>query len=95
MLIVPISLPPASELPVAVVAVIAFGPILLGLGIYFYATRHRRLWKRGIFPPKLKFTQDNLLEAYLAQCGRHFRVFDGRLVSGAQFLEYRRRHACW
>ena len=86
MLAIPISLPPPSELPVAVVAVIAFGPILLGLGIYFYATRHRRLWKRGIFPPKLKFTQDNLLEAYLSLSARMMGKEKGKRAVKVQFI---------
>lgn len=54
------------DLPDYVVAILFFGPLLIGLFIYFYGTRHSRTWKKGIFPPKLKFNEDNLLEAYLS-----------------------------
>lgn len=40
--------------------------MILGIALYLYKTRHARLWRKGIYPPKNKFTQDNLLEAYLA-----------------------------
>ena len=86
MLAIPINLPPASELPAAAVAVIAFAPILIGLGIYFYATRHTRLWKRGIYPPKLKFTQDNLLEAYLTLSARMMGNEKGKRSVQVQFI---------
>ncbi|NVK66522.1 MAG: J domain-containing protein [Flavobacteriales bacterium] len=66
MRIVPLTYPVPSDLPVPYTAMLIFGPIVIGLGIYFYFTRHRRLWKKGIYPPKLKFSQDNLLEAYLS-----------------------------
>ena len=54
------------ELPDYLVAILFFGPLIIGLTIYLYGTRHARSWKKGIYPPKLKFTEDNLLEAYLA-----------------------------
>lgn len=54
------------DLPDYVVALLFFGPLIIGLFIYFYGTRHARTWKKGIFPPKLKFNEDNLLEAYLS-----------------------------
>lgn len=41
-------------------------PFVGGLVLYFYKTRHARSWRKGIYPPKLKLTEDNLLEAYLA-----------------------------
>lgn len=34
--------------------------------MYLYKTKDARIWRKGIFPEKLKFTDDNLLEAYLA-----------------------------
>jgi DnaJ like chaperone protein len=34
--------------------------------LYAYKTRHARSWRKGIFPPTLKPTEDNYLEAYLA-----------------------------
>lgn len=63
---IPLSYPVPSDLPVPYTAMLIFGPIVIGLSIYFYFTRHSRLWKKGIYPPKLKFSQDNLLEAYLS-----------------------------
>ena len=57
---------PIRDWPAWVVGTIFGGPIVIGLTIYFYKTRYARLWRKGIFPEKLKFNQDNLLEAYLA-----------------------------
>ena len=67
MLTVPLSyLEPADDWPTWVVALAFFGPLTGALIFYFYKTRHARLWRQGIYPPKLKLTEDNLLEAYLA-----------------------------
>lgn len=57
---------PIADWPSWIVAPLFFGPLILGLFIYFYNTRHSRSWRKGIFPPLLKPTDDNLLEAYLA-----------------------------
>jgi DnaJ like chaperone protein len=55
-----------KDWPAWAVALAFFVPLVGGLTLYFYKTRHARLWRKGIYPPKLKLTQDNLLEAYLA-----------------------------
>lgn len=86
MLAIPLNYPMPSELPVVVVALIAFSPIAIGLGIYFYATRHTRLWKRGIYPPTLKFSQDNLLEAYLSLSARMIGNEKGKRGVQVQFI---------
>lgn len=52
--------------PTWVVALAFCIPFVGGLILYFYKTRHARSWRKGIYPPKLKLTEDNLLEAYLA-----------------------------
>ena len=62
----PLSLNDVLELPDYLVAILFFTPIVVGLIIYLYGTRHARSWKKGIYPPNLKFTEDNLLEAYLS-----------------------------
>lgn len=62
----PLALDDILELPDYVVGLFFFTPIVIGLFIYFYGTRHVRSWKKGIYPPKLKFSEDNLLEAYLS-----------------------------
>jgi DnaJ like chaperone protein len=54
------------EIPDYIVGIIFFAPIVIGLFVYLYVTRHARSWKKGIYPPNLKFTEDNLLEAYLS-----------------------------
>lgn len=41
-------------------------PFSIGIGFYIYKTRHAKSWRKGVFPPDLKPTQDNFLEAYLA-----------------------------
>lgn len=56
----------ANDYPTWAVAMLFFVPLGGGLFLYFYKTRHARLWRKGIYPPKLKFSEDNLLEAYLA-----------------------------
>lgn len=50
----------------ALVAITFFVPLVGGIILYFYKTRHVRLWRKGIFPPKLKPKESNFLEAYLA-----------------------------
>lgn len=54
------------NIPAWIVAVFFFVPFGGGLILYFYKTRHARSWRKGIYPPKLKLNEDNLLEAYLA-----------------------------
>ena len=56
----------ADRYPTWLVALVVFIPLVGGLGLFFYKTRHARLWRKGIYPPKLKLTEDNLLEAYLS-----------------------------
>ncbi|XOV67171.1 MAG: DnaJ family molecular chaperone [Fluviicola sp.] len=56
----------ANKYPVWAIALIFFVPFGGGLLFYFYKTRHARLWRQGIYPPKLKLNEDNLLEAYLS-----------------------------
>jgi len=57
---------PVKDMPAWVVALVFFIPFGGGLALYLYKTRHARLWRKGIYPPNLKLTEDNLLEAYLA-----------------------------
>jgi len=59
-------LEPMNGYPAWAVALVFFVPFGGGLILYLYKTRHARLWRKGIYPPKLKLTEDNLLEAYLA-----------------------------
>ncbi|MCR9172210.1 MAG: DnaJ domain-containing protein [bacterium] len=56
----------ANNYPTWLVALVFFGFLGGGLAFYFYKTRHARLWRKGIYPQKLKLTEDNLLEAYLS-----------------------------
>lgn len=57
---------PVTDFPAWVIALVFFIPFGGGLFLYLYKTRHARLWRKGIYPPHLKFTEGNLLEAYLA-----------------------------
>jgi hypothetical protein len=57
---------PASAMPSWLVAVLFGVPFIGGILFYTYKTRHARSWRKGIFPIKLKHTEDNFLEAYLA-----------------------------
>lgn len=61
-----LAIEPVTGLPTWIVVLLFFGPFSMGLFIYFYKTRHARSWRKGIFPTKLKPTEDNFLEAYLA-----------------------------
>ena len=56
----------ANDYPAWAVALVFFIPLGGGLALYLYKSRHARLWRKGIYPPTLKLTEDNLLEAYLA-----------------------------
>lgn len=86
MLTIPLTYPEPLDLPVWVVALLAFSPIVIGLSIYFYFTRHRRLWKKGIYPPTLPFSQDNLLEAYLSLSARMLQNDKGKRGVQVQFI---------
>lgn len=55
-----------SDLPNWAVALAFFVPLIGGILLFGYKTRHARSWRKGIFPPSLKPTEDNFLEAYLA-----------------------------
>ena len=70
-----------QELPAYVVAILFFTPLVGGILIYFYKTRHARSWRNGVFPPNLAFTQDNLLEAYLS-LGARLILIDYRKGKG-------------
>lgn len=87
MLTIPLILPVPNDLPTWVVALLAFGPLVIGISIYFYFTRHRRLWKKGIYPPKLKFSEDNLLEAYLSLSARMLVNTKGKRGIQVKFID--------
>lgn len=57
---------PVDDIPTWIVATVFAMPLLVGLTIYFYRTRHAKTWRKGIFPQSLKPTEENTLEAYLA-----------------------------
>ena len=57
---------PAATMPSWLVAVLFGVPFIGGILFYSYKTRHARSWRKGVFPIKLKPTEDNFLEAYLA-----------------------------
>lgn len=57
---------PASKLPTWMVLILFGVPFIGGIIFYIFKTRHARSWRKGIFPPNLKPTEDNFLEAYLA-----------------------------
>ena len=80
-------LPVPDDLPTWIVALLIFGPIVIGMGLYFYFTRHRRLWRKGIYPPKLKFSQDNLLEAYLSLSARMLGNEKGKRSVQVKFID--------
>ncbi len=47
-------------------ATICLITIIVAVSIfYFYLKKQKRKWQQGIFPPNLKFTNENLFEAYL------------------------------
>lgn len=84
---IPLVLPVPSDYPTWIVALLIFCPIVIGMGVYFYYTRHRRLWRKGIYPPKLKFSEDNLLEAYLSLSARMIGNDKGRRGIQVQFID--------
>lgn len=55
-----------SDLPNWAVALAFFVPLIGGILLFGYKTRHARSWRKGIFPQSLKPNEDNFLEAYLA-----------------------------
>ena len=57
---------PVATMPSWLVAILFGVPFIGGILFYSYKTRHARSWRKGIFPIKLKPTEDNYLEAYLA-----------------------------
>ncbi len=62
----PLDLNTVRETHPLVVILAFFVPFVGGILLFFYKTRHARLWRKGVFPPRLKPTEDNFLEAYLA-----------------------------
>lgn len=77
---------PIADWPSWIVAPLFFGPLILGLFIYFYKTRHARSWRKGVFPPLLKPTDDNLLEAYLALAAKLMLLNTNSLKGKTQFI---------
>ncbi|WP_343604747.1 DnaJ domain-containing protein [Fluviicola sp.] len=65
-LFLPLTFEPIAELPNWLVIILFGTPFFGGIALYAYKTRHARSWRKGIFPQKLKPTEDNYLEAYLA-----------------------------
>ncbi len=76
-----------------VVALAFFVPLVGGVILYFYKTRHVRLWRKGIFPPSLAPKEDNFLEAYLA-LGAKMMILDYHASKGkVKFInEYFRQY---
>jgi DnaJ like chaperone protein len=84
---------PITDWPAWIVASLFFGPLVTGAFIYFYFTRHARSWRKGIFPSKLKPTEDNLLEAYLALASKLMLLNRTSLKGKTQFInEYFNRY---
>ena len=42
-----------------------FSPILIWIGYYLFKTRNDELWMNGIFPQKMKFSRDAMMEAHI------------------------------
>lgn len=76
----------ARDAPAWIVALVFFIPFGGGLILYFYKTRHARSWRKGIYPPKLKLTEDNLLEAYLALGSLLILIDYGKSKDKTQFI---------
>jgi len=84
---------PLTDWPAWIVAVLFFGPLISGIFIYFYYTRHARSWRKGEFPTNLKPTDDNLLEAYLALASRLMLLNPKSLKGKTQYInEYFNRY---
>ena len=77
----PLDIEPAADLPNWLVAVLFIVPFGGGLALYAYKTRHARSWRKGIFPQRLKPTEDNFLEAYLA-LGAKLMLLDYQEIKG-------------
>lgn len=54
-----------DELPTWVFGAIFFVPLALGIIYIIYNQLQLQKWKKGVYPIKTKFSQDNLLEAYI------------------------------
>lgn len=48
-----------------IIALFFFGPIVLAFAYYIYISRYDNQWENGIFPENLKYSRDNLMEAYI------------------------------
>lgn len=77
---------PITDWPAWIVATLFFGPLISGAFIYFYFTRHARLWRKGIFPQKINPTEDNLLEAYLSLAAKLMLLNTKSLKGKTQFI---------
>jgi DnaJ like chaperone protein len=53
-----------GQYPDWVVALVFFGPIVIGLTYLIAKEINDRKWKKGIFPPDLEYNRDGLMEAY-------------------------------
>ncbi|MDR0802560.1 DnaJ domain-containing protein [Fluviicola sp.] len=79
---------PITKLPNWLVILLFGAPFFGGMALYIYKTRHARSWRKGIFPPGLKPTEDNYLEAYLA-LGAKLILLDYRESKGKiQFINH-------
>jgi DnaJ-domain-containing protein 1 len=76
----------AAELPTYIAVMLTFGPIVIGMSLLFYFTRHKRSWQKGVFPRKLKYTPDNILEAYLALGARLIRFDQSRTMIRVTYI---------
>ncbi len=58
---------PVNDNPVVtiVMTLLILSPMLYFIGKYYWDTRNNEAWEQGIFPDNLKFTRDNLMEAYI------------------------------
>lgn len=57
----------SKEYPDYAIAIAFFTPLILGISylIYLNVKNNNSKWAKGIFPDKLPFNRDNLLEAYI------------------------------
>lgn len=66
-----------------------FSPVLLFLGYWALYGGNERKWEKGIFPRKLAYTRDNLLEAYICLAAR---MIQADTEDAGQKILYLNRH---
>lgn len=81
------------EIPTWLTLLLFFTPLVFGIAYLIYLNRNNHYWNKGLFPPNLRFNNDNLMEAYICLAARMIQIDSRERSEKTLYLKnYFQRH---